>query len=305
MWARSLYLALLLLSCGVSLSAALSCSPSATVFSVEMSVFSGTRNPAWNVVADAELCSALAGLSDAALNNRSSHLMGYSGFSVRGASESSPEAFILGVPAVELRLIASAPAALVSDAVRAHVVAQIVRIALQGGEPVAAADRGQLQQCKTPIVGPDSVPAFAPSTDDGGCFVSDQQLNNCYDYGCDIVTDTFAQPGRGTGSKWVANNCTEIRRAAEHDGLVWAGTELPAADPKVGHYVSLHIWPETNFHWLRRDANGAWSHKPGGTAVRNLDNAGKAITDPAKADVSPWTVHCGYMSVVPSKVKIS
>ena len=94
------------------------------------------------------------------------------------------------------------------------------------------------------------------------------------------------------------------REAAESDGLVWHGTELPDALPVSGHYVSLHIWPDSNFHWLRMDANKYWSHKPGGSPVRNVDNNGDLIDDPAKADVSPWTQHCGYMLAKPSVLTI-
>ena len=50
--------------------------------------------------------------------------------------------------------------------------------------------------------------------------------------------------------------------------LVWVGDTLPASLPVTGHYVSLHIWPNSNFHWLRMDANMLWSHKPGGSPVR-------------------------------------
>ena len=53
---------------------------------------------------------------------------------------------------------------------------------------------------------------------------------------------------------------------------------------------------------MRMDANMKWSHKPGGTAVRNVDNNQDEITDPSKADVSPWSQHCGYLRTVPSKV---
>ena len=56
---------------------------------------------------------------------------------------------------------------------------------------------------------------------------------------------------------------------------------------------------------LRKDYNtGTWSHKPGGTRVRNTDNNGQTITDPSKCDVSPWSLHCGYMIAVPSNVTI-
>jgi len=52
----------------------------------------------------------------------------------------------------------------------------------------------------------------------------------------------FVKPGRGSGHKWDKNTCDDMRAAAERDGLVWVGTDLPTKDPEVGHYVSLHIW---------------------------------------------------------------
>ena len=50
------------------------------------------------------------------------------------------------------------------------------------------------------------------------------------------------------------------------------------------------------------DRNFTWSHKPGGSPVRDVDNNGATITDPSKCDVSPWSLHCGYLLSVPSKV---
>ena len=52
------------------------------------------------------------------------------------------------------------------------------------------------------------------------------------------------------------------------------------------------------------DANLTWSHKPGGSPVRDRDNNGKVITDPGKADFSPWTEHCGYLRATPSKATL-
>ena len=98
----------------------------------------------------------------------------------------------------------------------------------------------------------------------------------------------------------MANTCDDVRKGAESDGLTWVGAELPTSLPSDGHYVSLHIWPpESNFHWIRTprnscaipaqfsdafsiifagmDANMKWSHKPGGSPVRNHDNDGKEI----------------------------
>ncbi|CAF4317737.1 unnamed protein product, partial [Adineta steineri] len=53
------------------------------------------------------------------------------------------------------------------------------------------------------------------------------------------------------------------------------------------------------------DANGYWSHKPGGTPVRNKDNRDLPITDPSKSDFSPWTQFCSYYVAQPSILKIN
>lgn len=171
-------------------------------------------------------------------------------------------------------------------------------------------------QCQCPIVGPDTPPRYDPLHDDEGCFVTDQGLNNCYAYGCDIVTDTFPQPGRGSGKIWSENTCEDMGAASVRDGLEYYGTALPAAPPKngTGHYVALLIWPDTNFHWIRMDANNDnstgvpvyyWSHKPGSTAVRNVDNNGDLITNPALSDFSPWTQFCAYYRAQPSVLTIN
>ncbi len=133
----------------------------------------------------------------------------------------------------------------------------------------------------THVVGPDTPPVYDPQTDNHGCFIAEcckgcsilfltPANNNCYNYGNDIVTNTFAQPGRGTGHKWVSDNCSSVTAGAKSDGeqnhilhhdsslgLVWAGTTLPTKQPAHGHYVAMLIWPQTNFHWIRMDAVGS------------------------------------------------
>jgi len=157
----------------------------------------------------------------------------------------------------------------------------------------------------TPIRGPDTVPVFDPTSDDEGCFQTMQDDNNCYNYGTDVLTNTFAQPGRGTQEKWQENTCEDVGRAALSDGLVYVGTELPTTKPEAGHYIALLIWPDTNFHWVRMDSNSKWSHKPGGTPVKNVDNEEALITDPSKQDFSPWSQFCAFYLVKPSKITIN
>lgn len=200
-----------------------------------------------------------------------------------------------------------------------HILGEVQRLHNSNGGDWSCADNDNTivvagANCNNvPIKGSDDPTTvhYDPSNDDGGCFVKEQSQNNCYDYGNDIVTNTFAQPGRGSGvcppntRPCVKNNCDALKNAAISDGLTWVGTDLPTDLPKEGHYVSLHVWPNSNFHWIRMDGDKTWSHKPGGSPVRNVDNNHKKITDPGQADFSPWTQHCGYMLAVPSKSVIN
>ena len=144
-----------------------------------------------------------------------------------------------------------------------------------------------------PCYGPDA-PAYDP-----GWWNNDQTRlwnNNCYNYANNQATNTFAQPGRGTGQQYTSLTCNGgpgVQPAATRDGLAATG-DFSHQLPK-GWYVALVIWPNTDYHWYRQDDVGCWSHKPGSTAVRNVDNSGNRITDPKTADRGPYTIFCTYM----------
>lgn len=52
-----------------------------------------------------------------------------------------------------------------------------------------------------------------------------------------------------TKSLVALNDYNSMKASAIRDGLQWVGTTLPTSNPAVGHYVTLLIWPQTNFHW--------------------------------------------------------
>lgn len=120
--------------------------------------------------------------------------------------------------------------------------------------------------------------------------------NNCYNYASNKRTDTFAQPGRGCGRMYTAITCVEVSRAALCDRLHRRFVCFPDSE-KPRYLVALVIAPGpafVDFHWYRRNSEGFWSHKPGGTAVRNTDNSGKVITNPETCNRGPYTQFCGY-----------
>jgi hypothetical protein len=134
-------------------------------------------------------------------------------------------------------------------------------------------------------------PAYNPS------FWNDwnvQILNNCYDYANDHATNTFAQPGFASASQAPSYTCGDLTAAARSDGLrIASGFSEPLA-VGAGWYIALVVWPARDFHWYRQDDAGCWSHKPGQTAARNVDNSGSQITDPQTCDRGPYDF-CTYM----------
>jgi len=276
---------------------------------VRLNVMSGSEDPEWraNIRLVGSPCMEV-------LRPLPWYKMGYRGFEITSAHS---KLCVYDNYEMEVALLTTGRAT-VSAEVGTHVFTEMQRLrdakAEEKQEWVSEAKAHKLNRammvkdnCTVPIRGSDSETVYSPTTDVCGHWVSHETQNNCYDYGNDIATDTFAQPGRGSGQKWSQNTCTDMRAAATRDGLVWNGTALPPKQPPVGHIAALLIWPGTNFHWIRFDSTpaGYWSHKPGGTEVRNVDNNNKPITDPSKSDFSPWTQFCGYMATVPSKANIN
>lgn len=118
--------------------------------------------------------------------------------------------------------------------------------------------------------------------------------NNCYNYASNKRTDTFAQPGRGCGRMYSAITCPEVTRAALCDGLHRRYDCFPASE-SPRYFVALAVSPTIHdYHWYRKMKEGFWGHKPGGTPVRNVDNSGRVIVDPATCNRGPYTTFCGY-----------
>ncbi len=131
-----------------------------------------------------------------------------------------------------------------------------------------------------------------------------QPYNNCYNYACDLRTNTFAQPGLASGNMYNALSCGSVGPAAVSDGL----TQSEASDcgcSECCHTVALVIAPGWDFHWYRKGPDGKWSHKPGGTAATNLDDDGNEITDPRTAARGPYTEFCGFYCVNKDRVHIA
>jgi len=131
-----------------------------------------------------------------------------------------------------------------------------------------------------------------------------QYNNNCYNYATNYRSDTFAQPGRAAGAMYTALTCPAVRAGAKKDELIPTRLRFIRCPPK-GHLVALVVAPNWDFHWYRLGTNMKWTHKPGSTAVTNLDNSGHIINDPRTADRGPYSQFCGFMIVMHGHIKIS
>jgi hypothetical protein len=136
-----------------------------------------------------------------------------------------------------------------------------------------------------------SIPTYTPAFWNNSIQI--RSNNNCYNYSNNKRTDTFAQPGRAAGATWTVLECNNVRTAAVADGLV--AVAGPNNCPKKECTLALVVDPGTDYHWYRRDQNGMWTHKPGGTPATNLDNSSNPIPNPETADRGGYTDFCGYL----------
>lgn len=147
-----------------------------------------------------------------------------------------------------------------------------------------------------------------------------QQKNNCYNYGVNTKTNTFAQPGRKGSSLKIkdyrdfmmpymlkckngtaneADYCAvglQFQQWAVRDGLevVAQGDVDPTMINDLGEgycLVALVVGCIENppgsgnfvmdYHWYRQNGDKKWSHKPGNGRATTKDNKNGEITDPS------------------------
>lgn len=138
-----------------------------------------------------------------------------------------------------------------------------------------------------------SAPSYDPDAFDRA---AEGSRANCYAY---AVNDPAGHLGKSPdpGDKRHApvlhpGAGLHIAALAEKDGL--SPTNKPT--PKEGHYlVALAVSPEErDYHWMRQDNDGTWSHKIANKMPRKNDMGGKPIIDPQTADWGKYTHFVGY-----------
>jgi hypothetical protein len=136
------------------------------------------------------------------------------------------------------------------------------------------------------------------------CFIKKKYLNNCYNYSCNIASDTYAQPGRASGYLFTEFSCQSVMKGMISDGLQFIGKNYPFVRTRRGYYVGLFVWPANDYHLTRLNLNEFWSHKIGTNTPLNIDSDGKTIFNPLNQNLNPYNDFCGFFFVLHNKVKI-
>lgn len=275
---------------------------------VTLHVFSGRPDPAWELTDDQakELADRLGRVSKTTLLKPPGIIggLGYRGFTISAVREKDfePEMYVhagvidvsrfdasLAVDNADLEqwLLSTAGQSVESS------VEQYVTQELAGGKIFEL----------TPSASILAVPPYNP-----GKWNNDQTIqrrNNCYNYANEKITNTFAQPGRGSGQSWTQLLAcgTDVAPAAQRDGQVPVGSA--SSTPSQGHFIALVLGVGYDYHWYRLDSNAMWSHKPGQTPARNTDNSGRPISDPRNCDRGPYGAFCGFFHCIPATTRVN
>ncbi len=281
---------------------------------ITLDIYSGLPNPSWELSDQqagelAERLRAASGTTQRKLASLDGRL-GYRGFRIDAVQEKGIEAMtlvhagladvsrmypslVLGGVELEQWLLATGRPGL-TDETAAYVTGEIAAAAEQGAGAASLTEVGTLAE-----------PPYDPGKWNNNPTIL--RNNNCYNYASDKITNSFAQPGRGSGQIGpYPPSCSGTGAAAQRDGQI--PIPNPNISPAEGQIVALVVSTTPGFldyHWYRRDNNGRWSHKPGQTPVRNTDNAGRLITDPQTCARGPYNLFCGWFNSIPARTRIN
>ena len=149
---------------------------------------------------------------------------------------------------------------------------------------------------KSPLSGYE--PHYNPKRFDGTRRV--RESHNCFSYAFDTIdlppesecnevecSTPFPQPGRKSGfKKWddtIGKRCPDLiaRLLADVPGLQLSN--FTDKCPKGTSKIALIADPKQDYHFVREDSDGKWSHKPGATHVKRTDALGIPIYNPELA----------------------
>lgn len=251
------------------------------MFEVELDIFSGRPNPRWTLTTteEAELLQRLLDRSvPMAPVTISDGKLGYRGFVVQATGSTAAALIARGLP-TSFR---------VRDGLGDTIDAQSERWLLFTGSPSVDAPVADVAERGLSTAAACRKPFHSSTTDFSKWNGSWCGNNNCYNYGANWRTDTYAQPGNGSGTGLTAITIPEVLRCALSDGFF----DHCVGEKNRNIKIWFCVWPGVDYHWYRQtkpmDGEERWCHKMGGTPARNTDDSGQFITDPRTADRSAY-----------------
>ena len=147
--------------------------------------------------------------------------------------------------------------------------------------------------------------------------------HNCFSYAMNAIDDKlikdcketedcnvgFHQPGYASGyghfSEKHEKGCNDMVSRLWGDNPDVQPIDFEQRCPGKTSKIALIVDPKRDYHFLRQDADGMWSHKPGAMDVTTKDASGRPILRPDRAlfiyknnkDPLQYTKFCGYYCV--------
>ena len=147
--------------------------------------------------------------------------------------------------------------------------------------------------------------------------------HNCFAYAIDTIDPKmvkdckedpecnvgFPQPGYEAGYKRFADQkekgCGDMVSRLWGDNPLVEATHFEYRCPNGTSKIALIVDPKRDYHFLRQDRDGYWSHKPGSLSVKRVDASDRPIIRPDRAlylyknkeDPLMYTDFCGYFCV--------
>lgn len=153
---------------------------------------------------------------------------------------------------------------------------------------------------------------YTPVVESTNCYA--YAINNQVNPDSNVFFDKTQQMGDYADERFTAFTKDAICAAVQADyakyNLVFSknlifreidkNSVCPAGTYKVALVVGIDYSNGViDYHWYRQNSDGLWSHKPGISEVKCVDNSGDLIVDPETADRGFYTNFLGYYAVSP------
>ena len=150
-----------------------------------------------------------------------------------------------------------------------------------------------------------------------------RESHNCFSYAMNAIDNklikecketedcntSFHQPGYASGYGHFPDKhdkgCNDMVSRLWGDNPDVIPIEFEQRCPGKTSKIALIVDPKRDYHFLRQDSDGMWSHKPGAMEVTTKDASGRPILRPDRAffiytnhkDPLRYTKFCGYHCV--------